>query len=117
MNPRPYLHYQNDANDKERDRRFLPSENRLDEPDADAPDNADDLDLELDMSQGGLPHIPLRPFRNQVGGHSAIYKFTKRAVCKVRRISFPSPHCWSYRPMFLDITSRLYRVKTCSTSR
>ncbi|KIM25863.1 hypothetical protein M408DRAFT_57511, partial [Serendipita vermifera MAFF 305830] len=24
----------------------------------------------------------LRPFRNQVGGHSAIYKFTKRAVCK-----------------------------------
>lgn len=32
---------------------------------------------------GGLPHIPLRPFRNQVGGHSAIYKFTKRAVCKV----------------------------------
>ena len=34
-------------------------------------------------SQQGLPHIPLRPFRNQVGGHSAIYKFTKRAVCKV----------------------------------
>lgn len=30
-----------------------------------------------------LHHIPLRPFRNQVGGHSAIYKFTKRAVCKV----------------------------------
>ena len=30
-----------------------------------------------------LPPVPLRPFRNQVGGHSAIYKFTKRAVCKV----------------------------------
>lgn len=30
-----------------------------------------------------LPHVPLRPFRNQVGGHSAIYKFTRRAVCKV----------------------------------
>ncbi|KAG6911753.1 hypothetical protein DXG01_008003 [Tephrocybe rancida] len=29
-----------------------------------------------------LPHIPLRPFRNQVGGHSAIYKFTRQAVCK-----------------------------------
>ena len=36
------------------------------------------------LSQESLPHIPLRPFRNQVGGHSAIYKFTKRAVCKVR---------------------------------
>ena len=35
------------------------------------------------FSQESLPHIPLRPFRNQVGGHSAIYKFTKRAVCKV----------------------------------
>lgn len=30
-----------------------------------------------------LPPVPLKPFRNQVGGHSAIYKFTKRAVCKV----------------------------------
>lgn len=40
-------------------------------------------------SQESLPHIPLRPFRNQVGGHSAIYKFTKRAVCKVRRFVDP----------------------------
>lgn len=38
----------------------------------------------IDFSHESLPHIPLRPFRNQVGGHSAIYKFTKRAVCKVR---------------------------------
>lgn len=36
------------------------------------------------LSHESLPHIPLQPFRNQVGGHSAIYKFTKRAVCKVR---------------------------------
>ncbi|KAI0047318.1 SAICAR synthase-like protein [Auriscalpium vulgare] len=36
----------------------------------------------LDMSDDALPHIPLRPFRNQVGGHASIYKFTKRAVCK-----------------------------------
>jgi hypothetical protein len=35
------------------------------------------------LSQVRLPHVPLRPFRNQVGGHSAIYKFTTRAVCKV----------------------------------
>lgn len=34
------------------------------------------------MSEENLPHIPLRPFRNQVGGHSAIYKFTRQAVCK-----------------------------------
>ena len=36
------------------------------------------------LSQESLPHIPLRRFRNQVGGHNPIYKFTKRAVCKVR---------------------------------
>ena len=36
------------------------------------------------MSQESLPHIPLRPYPHQVGGHSPIYKFTKRAVCKVR---------------------------------
>ncbi|KXN87934.1 hypothetical protein AN958_07944 [Leucoagaricus sp. SymC.cos] len=38
--------------------------------------------LHFDLSQECLPHIPLRPFRNQVGGHSSIYKFTKQAVCK-----------------------------------
>lgn len=38
----------------------------------------------FDLTEDALPHIPLRPFRNQVGGHSSIYKFTKRAVCKVR---------------------------------
>lgn len=48
-------------------------------------------DLDLQFLQGKLPHIPLRPFRNQVGGHSAIYKFTKRAVCKARRYSLASP--------------------------
>lgn len=84
MNPRSYLHFHHDTNDKDRERRFLPIENRLNEPDVDALGDTDDQDLDLDMSQGGLPHIPLRPFRNQVGGHSAIYKFTKRAVCKVR---------------------------------
>ena len=40
-------------------------------------------DLALTFPPDNLPHIPLRPFRNQVGGHSAIYKFTRRAVCKV----------------------------------
>ncbi|KAJ1308593.1 hypothetical protein OPQ81_004291 [Rhizoctonia solani] len=45
---------------------------------------ANDLhdDLESLNLDGDLPPVPLRPFRNQVGGHSAIYKFTKRAVCK-----------------------------------
>jgi inositol-hexakisphosphate 5-kinase len=38
----------------------------------------------FDSAEDVLPHIPLRPFRNQVGGHTSIYKFTKRAVCKVR---------------------------------
>lgn len=45
--------------------------------------NADSLNMLYGDSEESLPHIPLRPFRNQVGGHSAIYKFTKRAVCKV----------------------------------
>ncbi|PVG03529.1 hypothetical protein CPB86DRAFT_779245 [Serendipita vermifera] len=35
-----------------------------------------------DLESTPLPNVPLTPFRNQVGGHSAIYKFTKRAVCK-----------------------------------
>jgi inositol-hexakisphosphate 5-kinase len=41
------------------------------------------LHPDQEFSTDTLPHIPLRPFPNQVGGHKAIYKFTKRAVCKV----------------------------------
>jgi inositol-hexakisphosphate 5-kinase len=43
-------------------------------------------EYQFDPSEDVLPHIPLRPFRNQVGGHTSIYKFTKRAVCKVSTI-------------------------------
>ena len=46
------------------------------------------LAVNINRLEERLPHIPLRPFRNQVGGHSAIYKFTKQAVCKVRLISY-----------------------------
>ena len=46
--------------------------------------NEDHLNMTFSDSQESLPHIPLRPFRNQVGGHSALYKFTKRALCKVK---------------------------------
>ena len=48
------------------------------------------LAVNINRLEERLPHIPLRPFRNQVGGHSAIYKFTKQAVCKVRLISYYS---------------------------
>jgi inositol-hexakisphosphate kinase len=47
------------------------------------PDAIDFPEWEDNLSRVRLPHVPLRPFRNQVGGHSAIYKFTRRAVCKV----------------------------------
>lgn len=46
----------------------------------------DQYHAQFDLSEDTLPHIPLRPFRNQVGGHTSIYKFTKRAVCKVRTV-------------------------------
>ena len=56
-------------------------------PDAPLLDEEDEASYgtldELDLSTAPLPNVPLKPFKNQVGGHSAIYKFTKRAVCKV----------------------------------
>lgn len=47
---------------------------------------------ELDLSTAPLPNVPLKPFKNQVGGHSAIYKFTKRAVCKVSTLLIASQY-------------------------
>ncbi|EJD01017.1 SAICAR synthase-like protein [Fomitiporia mediterranea MF3/22] len=65
-----------------------------------------------------LPHIPLRPFRNQVGGHSAIYKFTKRAVCKplvsrenlfYEAVERDSPELLKFIPRYLGVMLVNYR--------
>ena len=39
----------------------------------------------LDYDEQRQPAIPLTPFRNKVGGHSLMWKFKNRAICKVRR--------------------------------
>ncbi|KAJ7499205.1 hypothetical protein FB451DRAFT_1204612 [Mycena latifolia] len=76
------------------------------------------LDLDLDVSQEHLPHIPLRPFRNQVGGHSAIYKFTKQAVCKplvsrenlfYESVEREAPPLLGYIPRYLGVMLVTYR--------
>ncbi|KAJ3789303.1 hypothetical protein GGU10DRAFT_305311 [Lentinula aff. detonsa] len=85
-------------------------------------DGADDntylLDMGLNISQDTLPHIPLRPFRNQVGGHSAIYKFTKRAVCKplvsrenlfYEMVEREAPPLLAYIPRYLGVMLVSYR--------
>ncbi|KAK0491205.1 hypothetical protein IW261DRAFT_1436378 [Armillaria novae-zelandiae] len=76
-------------------------------------EHADNPDLDL-----SLTHIPLRPFRNQVGGHSAIYKFTKRAVCKplvsrenlfYEAVEREAPPLLSYIPRYLGVMLVSYR--------
>ncbi|KAK7470938.1 inositol polyphosphate kinase kcs1 [Stygiomarasmius scandens] len=76
------------------------------------------LDMDVNASQEHLPHIPLRPFRNQVGGHSAIYKFTKRAVCKplvsrenlfYEAVEREAPPLLDYIPRYLGVMLVSYR--------
>lgn len=38
----------------------------------------------FDYDDNQQPVIPLTPFRNKVGGHSLMWKFKNRAICKVR---------------------------------
>ncbi|TDL29259.1 SAICAR synthase-like protein [Rickenella mellea] len=75
----------------------------------------DSFDLE---DEDRLPHIPLRPFRNQVGGHSAIYKFTKRAVCKplvsrenlfYEAVEHEAPPLLAFIPRYLGVMLVNYR--------
>lgn len=47
-----------------------------------------DVSDESDEDDRERMTVPLQPFSHAVGGHSSIYKFTRRAVCKV---SFRSP--------------------------
>ncbi|KAJ7047649.1 hypothetical protein C8F04DRAFT_15890 [Mycena alexandri] len=95
--------------------------------DLERPLSTDDIDeqkygglfnLELDASQENLPHIPLRPFRNQVGGHSAIYKFTKQAVCKplvsrenlfYESVEREAPPLLGFIPRYLGVMLVTYR--------
>ncbi|KAG9317649.1 hypothetical protein JVU11DRAFT_1860 [Chiua virens] len=80
--------------------------------------NADSLNTVYGDSQESLPHIPLRPFRNQVGGHSAIYKFTKRAVCKplvsrenqfYEAVEREAPPLLGFIPRYLGVMLVTYR--------
>ncbi|KIK61050.1 hypothetical protein GYMLUDRAFT_166854 [Collybiopsis luxurians FD-317 M1] len=74
--------------------------------------------MDPNISHDTLPHIPLRPFRNQVGGHSAIYKFTKRAVCKplvsrenlfYEMVEREAPPLLAYIPRYLGVMLVSYR--------
>ncbi|EKM80450.1 hypothetical protein AGABI1DRAFT_128122 [Agaricus bisporus var. burnettii JB137-S8] len=71
--------------------------------------------LYFDLSQENLPHIPLRPFRNQVGGHKSIYKFTKQAPLVSRENLFyeaverEAPPLLGFIPRYLGVMLVSYR--------
>ncbi|KZT12909.1 SAICAR synthase-like protein [Laetiporus sulphureus 93-53] len=81
--PHPLVRHPSDEDDEQHQRALLSQYGDI-EVDSQglAVPGFGELPPDLDGYQERLPHIPLRPFRNQVGGHNAIYKFTKRAVCK-----------------------------------
>ncbi|KAG8906455.1 hypothetical protein FRB99_006872, partial [Tulasnella sp. 403] len=97
-----------------------------DEDDLDEEDQYEDFDdylrgQENDIILGNstsLPPVPLQPFRNQVGGHSSIYKFTKRAVCKplvsrenlfYEAVEREAPPLLAYIPRYLGVMLVNYR--------
>ncbi|KIJ20088.1 hypothetical protein PAXINDRAFT_174597 [Paxillus involutus ATCC 200175] len=80
--------------------------------------NAYSFNMIFGDSEESLPHIPLRPFRNQVGGHNAIYKFTRRAVCKplvsrenqfYEAVEREAPPLLGFIPRYLGVMLVTYR--------
>ncbi|KZT72671.1 SAICAR synthase-like protein [Daedalea quercina L-15889] len=81
--PLPFVRHASDEDEEQHQRTLLvPFDDMELGLEGEADGASEPGDLAPSLSQESLPHIPLRPFRNQVGGHSAIYKFTRRAVCK-----------------------------------
>lgn len=80
--PQPFVRHASDEDEAPHEHVLLSPYNDMELGTGSVPTDEPE-DFALTFSQESLPHIPLRPFRNQVGGHSAIYKFTRRAVCKV----------------------------------
>ncbi|KAI0637893.1 SAICAR synthase-like protein [Trametes polyzona] len=127
--PQPHVHHGSDEDDERHHRELLsPYEDMsygADNVDGIADgDSSNNLGL-MGFSQESLPHIPLRPFRNQVGGHSAIYKFTKRAVCKplvsrenlfYEAVEREAPPLLEFIPRYLGVMLVSYRRVPKSSS-
>lgn len=75
-----------DESEEERDQRLRGRRSvSLEEQEAGAHDEEEEGELlSTDVESEEEPMtVPLQPFNHAVGGHSSIYKFTRRAVCKV----------------------------------
>ena len=84
--PQPCVHNASDEDEERHQRAMLSPYDELELTPGEPHTSSTDLATDFEVSsypQESWPHIPLWPLHNQVGGHSAIYKFTKRAVCKV----------------------------------
>ncbi|KAI0370188.1 SAICAR synthase-like protein [Pilatotrama ljubarskyi] len=127
--PQPHVHNASDEDDERHHRALLSPYDEM-AYGSDSVDGAADHDIASDLGQFGfsqesLPHIPLRPFRNQVGGHSAIYKFTKRAVCKplvsrenlfYEAVEREAPPLLEFIPRYLGVMLVSYRKVPKSSS-
>lgn len=74
--------------------------------------------LSSEQDSGAPSVVQLQPFNNQVGGHNAIFRFSKRAVCKplvsrenefYEAIEREHPALLSFIPQYLGVLNVTYR--------
>lgn len=79
----------------------------------------------LEDEEGSLPvsglsahHVTLKPFKNQVGGHSHMFRFSRRAVCKLltsnenqfyESVELLHPELLPFVPQYLGVLNVTYR--------
>ncbi|KAI9067654.1 SAICAR synthase-like protein [Trametes sanguinea] len=126
--PQPFVRHGSDEDDERQQRALLSSFDEMaygTDVNGDAEEDVASNASVYGYSQESLPHIPLRPFRNQVGGHSAIYKFTKRAVCKplvsrenlfYEAVEREAPPLLEFIPRYLGVMLVSYRRVPKSSS-
>ncbi|PIL36845.1 hypothetical protein GSI_00535 [Ganoderma sinense ZZ0214-1] len=126
--PQPRVHNASDEDEERHQRAMLSPYDELELTPAEPNTSSTDLVTDFEISgysHESLPHIPLRPFRNQVGGHSAIYKFTKRAVCKplvsrenlfYEAVEREAPPLLEFIPRYLGVMLVSYRRVPKSSS-
>lgn len=77
------------------------------------------LSLHSPLSLSSLPHlVTLKPFKNQVGGHNHMFRFSQRAVCKLltsrenqfyESVEREHPALLSFVPQYLGVLNVTYR--------
>lgn len=119
----PGLHVEDQEGDDEMEMEFASSSSRradsVSASESEYSVSAGEEEADPEPPQPPLPHlVTLKPFKNQVGGHNHMFRFSRRAVCKLltsrenqfyESVERLAPELLAFIPTYLGVLNVTYR--------